>query len=235
MGPGDLSGGAGGRRCWRGASQEPDLSPEAPHVQLVGFWHKRGRDEEPLGRREAPAPQPRGPQRVLPGGQGPGTPAPGAAPAVHGAQRAALRGPVAGHMLGAARASAWAAPPRGRTHELGGQHMRPLLPRPPPRCCVRLREGEPQDTVGHSLLQVDCAMTWPCKIHCGIGVREMGGPPRGSRLATPTGGSGCSWSRRACLERSRLLTEVQGTARRLAGCVARETASDRTRCSFMRK
>lgn len=62
MGPGDLSGGAGGRRCWRGPSQEPDLSPEAPHVQLVGFWHKRGRDEEPLGRREAPAPQPRGPQ-----------------------------------------------------------------------------------------------------------------------------------------------------------------------------
>lgn len=78
-------------------------------------------------------------------------------------------------------------------------------------------------------------MTWPCKIHRGIGVREMGGPLRGSRLATPTGGSGCSWSRRACLERSRLLTEVQGTARRLAGCVARETASDRTRCSFMRK
>lgn len=45
----------------------------------------------------------------------------------------------------------------------------------------------------------------------------------------------CSWSRRVRLERSRLLTEVRGTALRPAGCVAPETASDRTRRSFMRK
>lgn len=67
-------------------SREPDLSPEAPHVQNVGFWNERHGGDQPSGRRKEVVSCPRGHQGILAGEQGPGSLAPDVPLAVHNPQ-----------------------------------------------------------------------------------------------------------------------------------------------------
>lgn len=181
-------------------SREPDLSPEAPHVQNVGFWNERHGGDQPSGRRQELVLCPRGHQGILAGEQGPGSLAPDV-PLAQPSGEADSRGPVAVHALGEARASAWPARRAGRRTSRVASST-PVTPpsslSTPSVTCQATREratgnrgplsspgGSCDDTVVQNRPQNSCP-----------------GNGRPSRAATGwptlTGDSGCSWSRQVC-------------------------------------